>query len=97
MKKMNLVPQKVILILISVLFGFFLLLPMTTILVKSLNDRNNLTLSWYIVLLNEKIGRAFFNSVQISAVSAMLAVFLAFMTAYAVNYTNLHEIFKKVI
>lgn len=97
MKKMNLVPQKVILILISVLFGFFLLLPMTTILVKSLNDRNNLTLSWYIVLLNEKIGRAFFNSVQISAVSAMLAVFLAFMTAYAVNYTKLHEIFKKVI
>lgn len=90
-------PQKVILILTAVLFGLFLVLPMGTILVTSLTEGRSLTLSWYTALLRSGIGRAFRNSIWISAVSALWAVILAFVAAYAVNYTNLHVRIKKYI
>ena len=38
MNKTGIAPQKVILILLGVTFGLFLLVPMATILVKSLSD-----------------------------------------------------------
>lgn len=97
MNKAKLAPQKVILILVAVLFGLFLLLPMATILVTSLSDESGVTLSWYGTLFGNKIGRAFLNSVLVSAASALLAVTLAFLPAYAVNYTNLRKGFKKAI
>lgn len=97
MTRRKIAPQKVILILTAVLFGLFLVLPMGTILVTSLGDGRTLTLSWYGTLLRSGIGRAFRNSLWISGVSALLAVILAFVAAYAVNYTNLHVRIKKGI
>lgn len=97
MKNTRIAPQKVILILLCVTFGLFLLVPMTTILVKSLSDGSGLTFANFAKLFSNGIGKAFCSSVLISALSALLAVVLAFIPAYSVNYTNLNGTFKKVI
>lgn len=97
MNKTGIAPQKVILILLGVTFGLFLLVPMATILVKSLSDGSGFTFANFEKLFGSDIGKAFCSSVLISALSALLAVVLAFIPAYAVNYTNLNETFKKII
>ena len=90
-------PQKVILILLCVLFGLFLVVPIATILLQSLSNGEGVSLEAYEKLFGSGIGSAFVNSIGISALSALLAVVLAFLPAYAVNYTNLNNRFKKVI
>lgn len=90
-------PQKVILILLCVLFGLFLVVPIATILIQSLSNGEGVSLEAYEKLFGSGIGSAFVNSIGISALSALLAVVLAFLPAYAVNYTNLNNRFKKVI
>lgn len=97
MTKTRIAPQKVILIVLCVLFGLFLVFPMVTILVQSLSSGEGLTLESYKKLFSNGIGTAFLNSVVVSALSALLAVVLAFIPAYAVNYTNLNSKFKKVL
>lgn len=88
-------PQKWILILTALFFGAFLLLPMLTILLKSLLSNSGLTLSFYGRLLGEEgIGEAMKNSVLISAVSGLLTTILAFIPAYAINYTNIEKKLK---
>ena len=90
-------PQKVILLLTCLLFGAFLLFPMITILVKSLSGSDGFTLFYYKELVSADIGGAFRNSILVSATSGLLATMLAFLPAYAVNYTNLNGGFKKTI
>lgn len=90
-------PQKVILIVLCVLFGLFLAFPMVTILVQSLSAGDGFTLEFYRKIFSKGIGNAFLNSVGVSALSALLAVVLAFIPAYAVNYTRVNEKFKKAL
>ncbi len=97
MRKVNAAPQRVILILTIVYFGLFLLLPMIAILVKSLGGDAGLTFSNYSDLFANDLGSAFLNSVLLSTASALIAVALAFLPAYAVNYTNLPKAVKKLI
>lgn len=97
MNKTRIAPQKVILILIGLLFGLFLLVPMVTIFVKSLFGDEGLTMAYYGKLFSSGIGKAFCNSVLVSAACGLIATVLAFLPAYAVNYTNLNRKYKKVI
>lgn len=97
MNKTRIAPQKIILVVLCVLFGLFLIFPMATILFHSLSNGEGFSLESYEKLFGSGIGTAFSNSVGISALSALLAVVLAFIPAYAVNYTNLNGRFQKVI
>ncbi len=96
MKKLS--PQIVILLFTGLLFGFFLLLPMVTILAKSVYGDDGVTLEFYADLFaGGSIFKAFRNSVLVSAASGIITTVLAFIPAYAVNYTNIHKKIKKII
>ncbi len=98
MSKKKISPQIVILIFTALLFGFFLLLPMATILAKSVYGDDGVTLEFYTNLFaGGDIFQAFLNSVLISAASGIITTVLAFIPAYAVNYTNIHKKIKKII
>ena len=98
MNKSRISPQKIILIFTGLLFGFFLLLPMVTILCKSFYEDGNVTLEFYGRLFSDgSIFKAFGNSVLVSALSGIITTVLAFIPAYAINYTNISRKLKKVI
>ena len=98
MKRIKGVPQKIIISYTAGLLGLFLLFPMLTILVKSFFTDGTFSFGVYQKLfLEEGIGRAFINSVGISATSGLLTTVLAFVIAYTVNYTNLCKGLKKAI
>ena len=97
MNKTKNIPQKLISIILCLIFGLFLLLPLANILVKSLSDGCRFTFANYETLFRDGIGKSFCNSVLFSALSAFWAVILSFILAYAVNYTNLNDLFKKCI
>lgn len=98
MIKYKISPQKIILIFTGILFGFFLLLPMVTILCKSFFEDGNATLEFYANLFsNGSIISAFGNSVLVSSISGIITTVLAFIPAYAINYTNINRKIKKII
>ena len=98
MNKSRISPQKIILIFTGLLFGFFLLLPMVTILCKSFYEDGNVTLEFYGRLFSDgSIFKAFGNSVLVSALSGIITTVLAFIPAYAINYTNISRKLKRVI
>lgn len=98
MNKSRISPQKIILVFTGLLFGFFLLLPMVTILCKSFYEDGNATIEFYgSLFLDGSIFKAFGNSVIVSALSGIITTVLAFIPAYAINYTNISRKLKKVI
>lgn len=98
MNQKRLSSQIVILIFTALLFGFFLLLPMVTILAKSVYGDDGVTLDFYTNLFaGGGIFKAFLNSVLVSAASGIITTVLAFIPAYAVNYTNISRKLKKAI
>lgn len=97
MNKSRISPQKIILIFTGLLFGFFLLLPMVTILCKSFYEDGNATLEFYGKLFSDgSIFKAFGNSVLVSALSGIITTVLAFISAYAINYTNISRKLKRL-
>ena len=98
MNKSRISPQKIILIFTGLLFGFFLLLPMVTILCKSFYKDGYATLEFYGRLFSDSsIFKSFVNSVLVSALSGIITTVLAFIPAYAINYTNISRKLKKAI
>ncbi len=98
MSKHKISPQKIILVFTCILFGFFLLLPMVTILCKSFYEDGNATLEFYGRLFsNGSIFKAFGNSILVSSLSGIITTVLAFIPAYAINYTNINRKLKKMI
>lgn len=97
MNKQKTTPQTIILAFTILLFAIFLLFPMFIIGKASIFDGETVTLKFYSGLMTENgIGTAFKNSVLISAVSGLLTTVLAFIPAYAINYTNINNKVKKV-
>lgn len=98
MRQIKGIPQKIIISYTVILFGIFLLFPMLSILVKSISVDGGFSFEIYQRLfVEEGIGKAFLNSVGISAISGFLTTVLAFVIAYTVNYTNVNKGLKKVI
>ena len=97
MSKQKTTPQKIILAFTILLFAIFLLFPMFIIGKTSILDGGTVTLKFYSDLIAKNgIGIAFKNSVLISAASGLLTTVLAFIPAYAINYTNISKRSKKV-
>jgi len=98
MNKSKISPQKVIIVLTCLLFGIFLLIPMVSILYQSFFTDGSGTLKFYSKLFSGgSILKAFCNSVLVSMLSAMITTILAFLPAYAINYTNISKKLKKLI
>lgn len=90
-------PQKMILTFTILLFSAFLVFPMFSIVKTSIFDGETFTLKFYSDFMTESgIGKAFKNSVIISSVSGLLTTVLAFIPAYAINYTNISKRVKKI-
>lgn len=90
-------PQKMILTFTILLFSAFLVFPMFSIVKTSIFDGETFTLKFYSDFMAESgIGKAFKNSVIISSVSGLLTTVLAFIPAYAINYTNISKRVKKI-
>ena len=97
MSKQKTIPQKIILAFTMILFSVFLLFPMFSIVKASVFDDGAVTFKFYSDLITENgIGTAFKNSVLISSASGLLTTVLAFIPAYAINYTNINKKVKKV-
>lgn len=97
MSKQKTTPQKVILAFTVLLFSVFLVFPMFIIVKTSIFDGGTFTLKFYSDFVAENgIGTAFKNSVLISSGSGLLTTVLAFIPAYAINYTNINQKAKKI-
>lgn len=98
MNKSKISPQSIILVVACIFFILFLLLPILIILYQSVCQDGTLGLTAYTDLFAKgKILKAFRNSVLISSLSGIITTVLAFIPAYAINYTNLHKKIKTVI
>lgn len=97
MDKQKTTPQKIILAFTILVFAVFLVFPMLIIVETSMIDNGTFTLEAYSNLFKENgLGEALKNSVLISSISALLTTVLAFIPAYAINYTNINKNVKKV-
>ena len=92
MDKQKTTPQKIILAFTILVFAVFLVFPMLIIVETSMIDNGTFTLEAYSNLFKENgLGEALKNSVLISSISALLTTVLAFIPAYAINYTNINN------
>ncbi|MBU3182377.1 ABC transporter permease subunit [Clostridium psychrophilum] len=81
---------KIIFICIVLFFIIFLFAPLITILKNSLN-------SFIPLLHNKDILIATKNSIEVSAIAAIITTIVAFILAYAVNCTNIFKFLSLVI
>lgn len=79
-------------------FIFFLALPLGAVVVKSFEGVDGWTLQNYEqALTSGKFKVAFFNSIWVSTIAAVLTTILAFLLAYTVHFTNVAKPIKKFI
>lgn len=84
--------------ILGIIFILFLFMPVALLLYKSFLSGSNLSFENYIQMLsNDKFTQAFANSFLIAGVSAVCTTILAFLLAYTINYTNVHDKIKKGI
>lgn len=89
---------KVIFAALTLIFALFLILPMVIIAFQSMGGGSGITAGFYQeIFAKPAFGSALFNSITVSSLSALITTVLAFLLAYAVNYTNIHKTAKKVI
>jgi len=76
----------------------FLVLPISLLVIGSLQgDRSEFTLKNYAGLVDGSIGRAYMNSIEISAVTAILGGFLGFLLAAAVILGGLPRFLRTAV
>src|SRR3954454_9097263 len=76
----------------------FLVLPISLLVIGSLQgDRSEFTLKNYAGLVDGSIGRAYMNSIEISAVTAILGGFLVFLLAAAVILGGLPRFLRTAV
>lgn len=89
---------KITFLVLALVFALFLILPMVTIAVQSFSSGNGLTADFYKeIFAKDNFGSALLNSITVSSLSALITTILAFLLAFAVNYTNLPAAVKKII
>ncbi|MDD2970940.1 MAG: ABC transporter permease subunit [Lachnospiraceae bacterium] len=98
MKKSKNIELKIIFIGILLFFLTFFLLPLLSVIQKSVVDSEGVTLSHFAeVLQGGSFLQALGNSLLISAFSAVVTTVLAFILAYSIQYTNMNGTLKKFI
>ena len=89
---------KGIFLAVTIIFLLFLLMPVLRLLGKSFLGDNGVTSAFYREVIGSKgFLAALKNSFSVSALSALFTTFIAFLMAYTIHYTNLHDRWKKVI
>ena len=79
-----------IFLVLAVVFTAFLIIPVLRLFFKSFWTGNGISLEYYIsVLTGKHFGKILANSFIVSAVSAVVAVLVAFVMAYSVHYTKI--------
>ncbi|MBT1179541.1 extracellular solute-binding protein [Bifidobacterium vespertilionis] len=88
-----------LLVVVSVAFLAFLVVPLVTVIVKSFQTGDGAaTMSnYWAVLSRPEFGTSVAHSLIVAATSALVAVLLAFLLAYTVNCTNVPKGLKKAI
>lgn len=89
-----------LLTVVAVAFAAFLVMPMALVVIRSFStgDGTAATLSNYTAVLQRpEFATSVFNSLKVSAASALVAVLLAFLLAYTVNCTNAPSGLRKAI
>lgn len=89
-----------LLTVVALAFAAFLVVPMALVVIRSFStgDGTAATLSNYAAVLQRpEFATSVFNSLKVSAASALVAVLLAFLLAYTVNCTNAPSGLRKVI
>lgn len=89
---------KIIFMAISVLFIWFLAMPLLVLLLKSFQDSQaRIWVHYTEVLLQSDFWNAVGNSFRVAGISAVVTTVLAFILAYTLHYTNVPAWMKKVI
>lgn len=89
---------KIIFMAISVLFIWFLAMPLLMLLLKSFQDSQaRIWVHYTEVLLQSDFWNAVGNSFRVAGISAVVTTVLAFILAYTLHYTNVPAWMKKVI
>lgn len=98
MVKQKNIEIKVIFAAVCLLFGIFLIVPISMILGKSFIGESGFTLEFYRnVFQGRDFGKIFATSVGIAMLSAVITTILAFILAYSIHFTNIHKALKKII
>lgn len=98
MVKQKNIEIKVIFAAVCLLFGIFLIVPISMILGKSFIGEAGFTLEFYRnVFQGRAFGKIFATSVGIAMLSAVITTILAFILAYSIHFTNIHKALKKII
>lgn len=98
MVKQKSIEIKVIFAAVCLLFGMFLIVPISMILGKSFIGESGFTLEFYRnVFQGRDFGKIFATSVGIAMLSAVITTILAFILAYSIHFTNIHKALKKII
>lgn len=98
MVKQKNIEIKVIFAAVCLLFGIFLIVPISMILGKSFIGESGFTLEFYRnVFQGRDFGKIFTTSVGIAMLSAVITTILSFILAYSIHFTNIHKALKKII
>ena len=93
-------PVEIMPVLIAILlfFSVFLAAPLLVLLFQSFKSSHGIVFANYVAVLQDKsILKAIINSVNISALAALISTVSAFFLAYAVNFTNISRTVKTFI
>ena len=89
---------KILFIVIAALFAAFLAVPVIRLFIKSFWNGSSITGEYYASVVSGKnFVTALTNSFKVSAASALVAVLIAFIIAYALHYTKLPKAIKNIL
>lgn len=89
---------RIALIVISIFFIGFLVLPLLFLLVQSFRTEDGLGLSNYIHALTDvQLLEAIANSLKVSTTTAIITTLIAFILAYTLHYTRIYQPIKRMI
>ena len=89
---------KILFIVIAALFAAFLAVPVIRLFIKSFWNGSSITGEYYASVVSGKnFATALTNSFKVSAASALVAVLIAFIIAYALHYTKLPKAIKNIL
>lgn len=90
--------MRLIAIPILLFFVFFLLVPLSYVMIQSFQEEGRFTFTVYEkVLQDEGIRSAFFNSLNVSLWAASITTIIAFILAYAVHFTKMSRTMRKLV
>ena len=90
--------SKVIFSVVGLIFLVFLLIPTVTLLLKSFESNNGISIINYKnILLGNSFKQSLKNSVLVSTCTAFISTLIAFLLSFTINNTNINKVIKSFI